>query len=305
MLWFLVPTSPFSKKRISFAKQAGQIYNITMEIYKFWSCEQATEKIEGRPWKLKIWRGSNEGPSQAAELATAALKELINKLQTGQPCGEYDYQNRPIREEIIQEFKDEQGALKAVITRNRYGALVLNAQELFFVDIDIPATTTWWKFLNLFSKQVSPKEKIQQDLDDYFKLHPEHSVRLYRTLCGFRLVFTNQTWLPGQESTRLIMHELRADPQYRTLCEKQDCFRARLTPKPWRIGLPRPHWFFPYHQEDRQDIANWVRSYEQESKNVGVCRHIKNYGSEEVLPELRELITTHDRYCLSNQNQLA
>jgi hypothetical protein len=30
------------------------------------------------------------------------------------------------------------------------------------------------------------------------------------------------------------MRFLRADPQYIALCGQQKCYRARLTPKPWR-----------------------------------------------------------------------
>ena len=43
-----------------------------------------------------------------------------------------------MREETLTELTGEDGALLAVVTRNRYGAEVLNTERALFADIDVP-----------------------------------------------------------------------------------------------------------------------------------------------------------------------
>ena len=81
---------------------------------------------------------------ESAEAAGQRGRETARKLAMALAAGRiershYLYGERPLPEPILREFTD--GA--AVVTRNAYGALVLNASHLMFIDIDredAPAT---------------------------------------------------------------------------------------------------------------------------------------------------------------------
>jgi hypothetical protein len=64
----------------------------------------------------------------------------------------------------------------------------------------------------------------------------KQTFRVYLTAKGLRVVCTSAL-LPWEKhdwlATRLMKY-LGADPDYIRLCGEQKCYRARLTPKPWR-----------------------------------------------------------------------
>jgi hypothetical protein len=67
--------------------------------------------------------------------------------------------------------------------------------------------------------------------------------RLYETRNGCRLLEVTQDWGDTRVDSRLgrsvmnfIMTWVWADPAYQLLCNVQGLYRARLTPKPWRVG---------------------------------------------------------------------
>jgi hypothetical protein len=64
----------------------------------------------------------------------------------------------------------------------------------------------------------------------------EQSYSVYRTAGGCRVLCTSMPfpWTTHHEWALRFMKFLGADPQYMELCGKQKCYRARLTPKPWR-----------------------------------------------------------------------
>ena len=66
--------------------------------------------------------------------------------------------------------------------------------------------------------------------------HPGMGLRLYRTANGYRCLVTHRTYDPASQECRELLEALGSDPLYIRLCRGQHCFRARLTPKPWRCG---------------------------------------------------------------------
>ena len=75
--------------------------------------------------------------------------------------------------------------------------------------------------------------------------HPGWAVRVYRTPSGLRAMATHQRFAPNDPAVTAFFDAVGADPVYVRMCINQQCFRARLTPKPWRIGIsahmkPRP-----------------------------------------------------------------
>ena len=72
----------------------------------------------------------------------------------------------------------------------------------------------------------------------------EHSRRtpgslfaLYETPNGVRVLALHRTFQPRSDEVTRLFSELGADPAYSRLCRLQACFRTRVSPKPWRIGL--------------------------------------------------------------------
>ena len=103
---------------------------------------------------------------------------------------------------------------------------------------------------------------------------------LYETPLGLRVVLTDHERDPRSAETAALMAAMGADPLYASMCQRQGCFRARVSPKPWRIGVPRlagPVWPIPAEMAARR--AEWVQAYEAAAHGVAACRLIKqSYG---------------------------
>lgn len=84
------------------------------------------------------------------------------------------------------------------------------------------------------------------------------------------------------------MGNLYVDPLYARLCRFQATFRARLTPKPWRVDEEFEEKFI----YDR--LSGLVLP---ESSPYSVCHLIEIIGEAEILPEFEPLIQAHDVYC--------
>ena len=89
-----------------------------------------------------------------------------------------------------------------------------------------------------------------------------------------------------------LFREFGADPLYRDLCIRQNCCRARLTPKPARIGMKTLLKFrFPYREEEKEAIRQWIAEYEKKSENYAVCRLKARFGKRFTSPA----VEFHDR----------
>jgi hypothetical protein len=55
---------------------------------------------------------------------------------------------------------------------------------------------------------------------------------------------------PTSAITLAALRELGSDPKYVQLAKAQECFRARLTPKPWRCGVRQSSRVYP--REDQR-----------------------------------------------------
>jgi hypothetical protein len=126
----------------------------------------------------------------------------------------------------------------------RYGALVLNTTDLFIADVDagIGDPGDAWYHRIIDERQLI--EKIEALMagttwvyGDPLRVHGHF--RLYKTYAGYRVIGIG-TGLdvcdPRESRWYDVARFLVTDPLYVKLCFKQECFRARLTPKPWRCG---------------------------------------------------------------------
>lgn len=128
--------------------------------------------------------------------------------------------------------------------------------------------------------------------------HPDWSFRIYRTPAGCRVMVTQATFSPRDRSVTEFFTALGVDPIYRRMCVNQNCFRARLSPKPWRIGIsnhlrPRPG-VWPVSAAGLPVREAWVRTYEQAAADFAACRFVEEIGSGIVAPEVARVVRLHD-----------
>lgn len=131
--------------------------------------------------------------------------------------------------------------------------------------------------------------------------NPAWNLRVYRTPAGLRLLATHQPFAAGDPAVAAFFRAIGADPVYAQMCLHQQCFRARVSPKPWRIGIkqhvkPRPGlWPVP---PDRVAARNaWIAAYEDAAQSFAACTYIDSIGSGMVHPEVRPIQELHDDLC--------
>src|SRR5690349_19321500 len=113
-----------------------------MNIPKYWAKSVGTASGNQQTYRLTIWQWSDLSREDAQRKADARVNELVQKAQAGADLQRYPYGQRPLREEIIQVIADSAGRQVGVMTRNTYGAQVLNAANAMFIDIDFPEKDT-------------------------------------------------------------------------------------------------------------------------------------------------------------------
>ncbi|HEX2204375.1 MAG TPA: hypothetical protein VHG91_13785, partial [Longimicrobium sp.] len=142
---------------------------------------------------------------------------------------------------------------------------------------------------------AAPAAAALDGLRRWVAARPDWRVRVYRTHSGLRYLVTHALFSPTDGEARAAMTALGADPQYVRLCQAQKSFRARLTPKPWRVGLSTPPARFPYESAaDEHAMRAWEASYARASAGYAACRLIEELGSGTEHPEVAPLRALHD-----------
>ncbi len=290
-----------------------------MRIPRFWvkaTCTEASH--DGKPLRFQAWGWSHESPEAAAAMGQDRARQLMERYQkadSSRPHSEYDYLDQPLREEIVDEIGPA-GESIAVITRNRYGSLILNASSVLFADIDFPpprsrglldAIRLSFSAAHRADRVEEARQATLTTVKGWISRHPERPVRLYRTAAGLRLLFTDKTYDPASPQTLQFLQELGSDPLYIRLTLKQESFRARLTPKPWRCGAPRYPVRFPFQNEsDTETARHWKEQYARLSASCRVCDLVSVSGRDSADPTIQTTVELHDRYaCNPKAGKLA
>lgn len=250
---------------------------------KFWA--------KGTSGSFECWRYSNQSQEEAQRLADQRAIEIAARFrQLGEPPKKYIYSDQKLREPVIEEVH------QSVISRNAYGALILNTSQAMFVDIDLPAQNSGGFLKRLFGGSSSdPRQDILKRVQDWTLRNPGWGWRVYDTAAGMRLLATHQVFEPNSAVVQTVFEELGADPLYRVLCRVQKCFRARLTPKPWRceVAAPKVRWPWANPQEE-VEFAQWLRHYEKQSALCATTRLVTTLGLAQVHPAVAPIIALHD-----------
>jgi hypothetical protein len=135
----------------------------------------------------------------------------------------------------------------------------------------------------------------------FIAAHPDWHLRLYRTPAGMRVLAMHRTFDPAEPAVADCFRALGADPIYARMCLNQHCFRARVSPKPWRIGIaahmrPSPG-VWPVNPERLPDRNRWIEAYEHAARDYASCRFVEDVGSGAVAPEAQAVQVLHDELC--------
>ena len=250
------------------------------------------------------WRWSSQSIAEAQSLADQAARQVAELFRAGEPLPRHGgyYPNRPFREQVLQEIRSAAGELSAVVTRNSYGCRVLNTARVMFVDIDLPQPKPAGGLIKrLFGKpNLAPPGDAQNEamtrIENWTRNHPEWGWRVYRTRAGLRLLATQDLVEADSDAARAVFASLGADPLYRVLCKTQKCYRARLTPKPWRCGIHSKPERWPWLDGKREKLFHkWEAQYQSFSFNWATCALLRQIGNPTVHPEVQPILTLHDQ----------
>lgn len=155
--------------------------------------------------------------------------------------------------------------------------------------------------------QSNPEQEAVQRVDAFLKQHPDWRIRLYRTPAGLRLLAMHKTFDPADPEVAEFFKQIHADKIYVRMCSNQHCFRARVSPKPWRIGIkahlkPRPG-IWPINPERLPDREQWVNEYERKSESFASCRYIADMGNNYVDTRAEQVRVLHDELCYAESDK--
>jgi hypothetical protein len=220
-----------------------------------------------------------EAEARAAENAQRALQAAL--AGSAGELDAYAYSVDRQLEPVVETLRGPAGEAIARITFNSYAALVMNANAMLFADIDGSGGTG--------------------RLDAVVREQPDLAFRVYRTPAGARYVCTSRTFDPRSAETADLLERLGSDPKYTLLCRIQRCFRARLTPKPWRAGK-RPDAIIasPANGISRGELERFLGSM----AGYAAARFERVVGAgSETLPEIASLVAYHDRWCRATSDR--
>lgn len=255
--------------------------------------------------RVAVWRWSDEGPDAAAAAARARLAELVLAIQAGRRPDRGEYRTRPMREERLSTHPAAGGPPFAIVTRNAQGAEVLNTARVPFVDLDfahLPGDGPVAALRRLLGGAKAPpvEERALARVERWVARLPGARVRVYRTRAGLRLLLLDRLLDPAGREAATLLRDLGADRLYARLCQAQACFRARLTPKARRIGMPPLGVEWPEAgAAERAARDRWIAEYRERARAFATCRLVAELGQGPILPEAARVRELHDRATLA------
>lgn len=162
-----------------------------------------------------------------------------------------------------------------------------------------------WRLRVQRSKQLVSPEWISALVDQWCTNHPSWSLHLYRTPAGYRLLATHALFAPNSAEVTDFFRFFKVDPLFALMCVKQNCFRARLTGKPWRMNVSgQMGWgtWPPTTPKAATRRETWVAQYEQVATGFAACRHLSRHGSTTEHPRAADIRRIHDEACRALSN---
>lgn len=260
-----------------------------MKFRKYWVRETGRVRIDGREQPISAYGGSNLSPEDARADALRRIAVVQQRIDgEPAPAGEYE---TAIREEVVR-IIDERN----LVSRTRYGALILNSEDTFFIDVDKPPSRFW---KSLFAwRGLDDKQRIVAHIAELAATprYADLNIRVYETGKGIRAIVSGAHAAPGSEASRQTLADFNADPLYATLCARQGCYRARITPKPHRVRCRGHKVTWPRDDAEQAAFEAWLAEYEARSGRYAVCRFLQEFGAS----RRSAIIDEHDRLTQAN-----
>lgn len=279
-----------------------------MRFAKYWAqieCPVFDDQKVQRTIHLFGWSDQSAADAEAHARSRAAKVKLTYGRREGNPW--YLYDDRPLREPILEDLS--KGESRVVITRSRLGPKVLNTDRVAFVDIDVyndhdpqRGPSRRHGFFDRLLGRPDPMGVRRAAIREWCQRHSDFGLHLYETKNGFRGIITDRLLEPRAERTLSLFKELGADELYIRLCKGQECFRARLSAKPWRIGAPVLSASFPYtfsgtsveRNECMRRDDEIAAQYDGIAEGYAACRFSEHFGRAIIHPEVQRVIDIHD-----------
>jgi len=242
-----------------------------VKFYRYWVKEADTIVVDGTSSEITCYGRSDVSLDAARVNAREQAAKILEKIEGNYDA--FDDYEVAIREEIIEQIGPQN-----IISRNRYGALVLNSEDVVFVDIDEPRLGFWETLFG--DKTLSKKQQMKRMIEKQISRGNYEGLgfRLYETHSGMRLIISGREFSAGSDASRKLLRAFNSDPLYAMLCAKQQCYRARLTPKPYRMRLKAHRVHYPRTDEEHQALERWIDGYEAASQRFATCKFIKELG---------------------------
>lgn len=150
-----------------------------------------------------------------------------------------------------------------------------------------------------------PEQAARRRVEAFVAAHPGWRLRLYRTPAGLRTLAMHRRFDPEDPEVAEFFSAVKADKLYVRMCQRQRCFRARISPKPWRIGVgthikPRPG-VWPVNPASLPDREAWIAIYELVSQDYASCGHVADLGDGPVDAAVDAVRELHDQACRADR----
>jgi len=147
--------------------------------------------------------------------------------------------------------------------------------------------------------------RTRRGIAEFIARNPTWGVRTYRTPAGMRLLATHAAFSPADPRVGECFDALGVDAIYARMCRLQHCFRARLTPKPWRVGMgrhikPRYAVWDASHAE-LNERRKWIDDYLYAARGHAACRFVEAVGNPTIHPQVARVVELHDALCRANE----
>lgn len=258
-----------------------------MRLFKYWKEYTREIRVNGELQKTQIFGGSDhsmEDTERDADERIAHAQKIIDSGRSGSDEYEED-----LIEEVLYKIDHEN-----VVSINNYGETILTTKKYMFIDIDNYSYSILARIfgINYIRKKLAYKHVINtMKLPEYKK----YGFRVYETYKGFRLVVMNIDFLPKSRESEMVIEKFKGDPKYFWHVKKQNCYRARLTPKAARVKKRTEMSIYPKRSTSEQDeIADWRKGYEPFVGKYAICRLVATHGKSS--PD--SIIEFHDQETL-------
>lgn len=146
---------------------------------------------------------------------------------------------------------------------------------------------------------TGPEKLAKERVGAFIATHRDWRVRLYRTPAGLRLLAMHRPFNPDEPAALEFFEALGTDPLYVKMCRRQHCFRARVSPKPWRIGVsnhlrPRPG-IWPVRPEALPARRAWIEAYHEKATAYSSCQFDCEMGDGPVHSGVQAVQKLHDQ----------